>query len=259
MANQIVNVEVLADLITEKLGNNVKFMPLAKVVPINQQGGTVGVTKQKYIGDAQVVAPGQLIPASDFNQERVNLEIGKLAKRVPMTEEELLSAFGDPAGTIERQMLKSLENGLDKAIVSELTAITGAMVHDATTAGAINKEVLADALTKFGEDQEDAYLLVNPATKSAMMKDPDFIIKSAQDGLAVVGEIYGVQVVLSASVPAGEAYLVKPEAVHLYIRKQANVEQDKDIATQTHEFVGTVYFGAILAQEDGAVKIDLAV
>lgn len=258
MANNIINTEVVGDYITGKLGNQVKFLPLAKVVEINQQGGTVAVFKEAYIGDAQLVAEGQLIPASDFVQSKVNLEITKLAKRTLMTEEERLSGVGNPVDKVSAQLLASLEKGLDKALVGELAKITGAMAFDATTAGKITKEVVADALMKFGEDQEGIYLMVNPATKSEMMKEADFILKSVEGGLNIVGEIYGVDVVLSANVPAGEAYMVKAGAVHLYIRKQAQVEADKDIATQVNEFVGTVYMGAILADESGAVKIDLA-
>lgn len=257
MANNIINTEVIGDFITEKLGNNVKFLPLAKVVEVNQQAGAVAVYKEAYIGDAQMVAPGQLIPASDFNQEKVLLEIGKLAQRVIMTEEERLSGAGNPAEKVSGKLLTSLEKGLDKALVAKLAGITGAMVHDATVAGAVTKEVLADALAKFGEDQEGIYLMVGRDAYTAMRKNNDFIIKSVEGGLNIVGEVYGVDVILSENVPAGEAYLLKAGAVHLYIRKEAQVQADLDIETQVNVFVGTVYMGAILADESGAVKIDL--
>lgn len=257
MANNVIRTEVVGDYITEKLGNNVKFLPLAKVVEINQQGGVIAVYKEAYIGDASLVAEGQLIPASDFTQSQETLQIQKLAKRVTMSEEERLSGIGNPVEKVSAQLLASLEKGLDKALVAELGTIQAPMIHDATAVGKVTKEVVADALLKFGEDQEGVYLMVNPATKSEMMKDADFILKDKQDGLNIVGEIYGVDVVMSANVPAGEAYMVKAGAVHLYIRKEAMVEADKDIATQVNEYVGTVFMGAILADESGAVKIDL--
>ena len=258
MSNQLVNVEILRDLIMEKMGDNVKFMPLTKVVPINQQAGTVRVPKQHYIGDAQAVAPGQPIPIDDFVQSAVNLEIGKIAKAVKFTEEDLLSMVGEPAELIRAQIAASVDKGLDKVLVAALSGITGAMVHDATAAGKVDVAVVADALGKFGEDQEESYLFVNPATLTAMRKEEGFVTKSAERGINIVGEIYGANVVLSAAVPAGEAYVVKEGALALYLRKAPNVETDKDIITQQHVFTGTVYFGAHLEDETKAVKIELA-
>lgn len=258
MPNQLINMEVLRDLVMEKMGDNVKFLPLTKVVPINEQAGTIVVPKQHYIGDAQAVAAGQPIPIDDFDQVMVNLPIGKIAKALSFTEEDLLSMAGEPAELIRNQITASVNKGLDKAIVAKLSAITGAMVHDASVAGKVDAAVVADALQKFGEDQEDSYLFVNPATLTAMRKEEGFVTKSAERGINIVGEIYGANVVNSAAVPAGEAYVVKEGALALYLRKAPLVETDKNIVDQKHYFTGTVFFGAHLEDESRAVKIKLA-
>lgn len=259
MPNQLINMEVIKDYIVDKLGNDVKFMPLTKVEPINEQAGTIRVLKEHYIGDAEVVAPGQPIPISDFDQSAVNIDIIKKSKALKFTQEDLLSMAGNPAQRIAEQLLRAANNGLDKALRDELAGVTGAMVVDATTVGKITVDVVADALQKFGENQGASYLFVNPATLTQMRKEEGFALKSAEGGINIVGEIFGANVVLSESVLVGEAYLIKEGALELYLRKEPVLKNQEDILTEQEVFTSNVYFAAHLADESKAVKIDLAV
>lgn len=256
MANTVVNVEILRGLIEEKMGKNVRFLPLTNVQNLNQQAGSILVLKQKYIGDATAVAKGQAIPIADFEQVSETKNIGKVGRGVKIAVEDLLSMAGQPSDYIERQLLASIDNGLQNALVAELTAITGAMVLDATTAGKIDGDVMADATGKFGEDQSDAFLMVNSATLTQMRKENDFV-RIAGDEYGAVGEIFGARVVVSDAVPAGEAYVVKEGALELYLRREALVEAEKLIETQQELYIGTAYFVANLVDESKAVKIDL--
>lgn len=255
MANTVVKQEVLRGLIEEKMGKNVKFLPLAVRYDLGE-GTAIRVVKQKYVGDATVVAKGQPIPISDFEQTSITKDVEKVAKGIELAVEDLLDMGVRGAEYIERQLLASIDNGLQNAIVAELTAITGAMVHDATAEGKINADVVADALAKFGEDQEDAFLLVHSKTLTQMRKEADFQ-RISNDEFGAVGLIFGARVMVSDAVVEGEAYIVKQGALELHIRRQPLVQAREKIENQTELYVGTAYFVANLLEESKAVKIDL--
>lgn len=255
MANTVVKKEVLRGLIEEKMGKNVRFLPLAVRYDLGE-GTAIRVVKQKYIGDATVVEKGKPIPIADFEQISLTKEVEKVGRGVKLAVEDLLDMGVRGAEYVERQLLASIDNGLQNAIVAELSAITGAMVHDATAVGKIDADVVADALAKFGEDQEDSFLLVHSATLTQMRKESDFQ-RIANDAFGAVGEIFGARVMVSDAVPQGEAYLVKQGALELHLRRTPKVQADELIETQEELYVGTAYFVANLADEAKAVKIDL--
>lgn len=255
MANTVVKKEVLQGLIEEKMGKNVRFLPLAVRYDLGE-GTAIRVVKQKYIGDATVVEKGQPIPIKDFQQTSETKEVRKVGNGIELAVEDLMDMGARGAEYIERQLLASIDNGLQNAIVAELTAITGVMVHDATVEGKINADVVADALAKFGEDQEDAFLLVHSKTLTQMRKEADFQ-RISGDEFGAVGEIFGARVMVSDAVVEGEAYLVKQGALELHIRRQPLVEAEPKIGTQTELYVGTAYFVANLLHDSKAVKIDL--
>lgn len=260
MTNTIFSPELIEAGITSKLGLDSKLYPISYVKDLgNKQGGDViTVPKTAYIGDAETVEAGELIPVSDFTQSTDQVTVAKYGKAVSFTQEEVNNAYGDVRAEAENQLSIAVNKGIEGALFNQLKAINGAMKHTESTKSALDVEVIADALVKFGEDLDgEKYLFVSPAQFANLRKDDNFVLK-ANDKVDSVGEIYGCTVVVSERVDSKEAFIVKPEALGIYIKKDAEVEVDKDISNQTYLVVGTVHAGVHLRNEQGAIKITLA-
>lgn len=252
MTNQVFIPELVAAGVSEKLGDAIKLYPLSNVQDLqNEKGGDViTVPKTEYVGDATVVAPGELIPVSDFTQSTEQVPVKKYSKALSFTEEEANSAYTDVQVEAENQLTKSIASGIEKDMYIILDAITGAMLH-ADTATSLTGTVVASAIAKFGEDiEEDIYLLVNAVDYAVLRQDKAFDPANNM--------IYGTKVSPSNRVTAKTAFLVKEGAIGAYIKKDVLVEADKDISNQTHLVIGTELAAVHLRDESKAVKITIA-
>ena len=106
------NPQVVGDMINEKLIKNIVFEPMANIDYTLQgrAGDTVTLPYYDYIGDAQDVGEGTAIPISKLAQNTKQVKISKIGKGVEMTDESILSGYGDPVGEAVRQITMSIEN-----------------------------------------------------------------------------------------------------------------------------------------------------
>lgn len=259
MGNQIFIPELIAAGVSAKLGDAIKLYPIAykKDLGVSTGGDTVTLPKTAYIGDAAKVLPGVKIPVTDFTQSTDSVKVAKYGKSLKFTEEDVLSAYTDVQSEAENQLIKSVASGIETEMFAALKAIKAPMTHTSTKT-VLEVEEIGQALVKFGEDLDgEKYLLVNPAEFAGLRKDPNFVVKSS-DKVDSVGEVFGCTVVVSARVAAKEAFIVKPEALAIYLKKNVLVEAAKDISDQSHLVVGTTHAAVHLRDEAGAIKIKLA-
>lgn len=92
-------------------------------------------------------------------------------------------------------------------------------------------EAVVDAIALMNiEDESGLFLVIGNDLKAVIRKDADF--KSAQMGEILfngqIGTICGVPVIVSKLTPAGEAYLATKEAITLFVKKESEVEQERD-------------------------------
>src|SRR5690606_8887816 len=99
--------------------------------------------------------------------------VKKAGKAVEVTDESVLSGYGDPVGNAEQQLEMSITAKVDNDCVEALNAAT--LVHD-DSANAISYDGIVDALDKFEEEDDEAKVLfIHPLQKSTLRKDPNFI------------------------------------------------------------------------------------
>ena len=268
---QMVNPEVLADMVSAKLPKMIKFTPLAYVERelVGQPGNTVTVAKWVYSGDAKDITEGEAIVPDQLTTDKSTMTIKKAGKGVEVTDEALLSGYGDPLGQAAHQIALAIANKVDNDLATEAKKATQ-YVDDAPTTGA----ALDKALAVF-EDEEDAryVALVNP--KDAIDLRADTVkewVRGSEIGANIVisgtfGETHGVQIVRSKKVEKGKGFLVKVSAVEtdtddvakygafvINLKRDVAVETDRDILKKTTVITGDEHYGVYLYDPTKVVK-----
>jgi hypothetical protein len=92
-------------------------------------------------------------------------------------------------------------------------------------------DVVVDAIAELNLEAEDGlFLLISPADKAAFRKalKDDLSYSEGYVRTGYIGTVCGVPVIVSKAVPANKGYLATKEAVTLFIKKDTEVEQDRD-------------------------------
>lgn len=255
--------EVMADMIAANLPQKIKFAPLAKIdrrlegVP----GDEVTVPKYVYIGDAEDVAEGVAMGTTVLKTLTTKAKVKKAGKAVELTDEAMISGYGDPMGEAVRQIQMAVASKLDADCVTALGTATLAV--DKSAEGISYKGVV-EAIDAFSEeDDEEKVLFVHPSQMTALRKDPEFIDRNKYGGdvmmTGAIGVIAGCEVVKSKRIPKdGEKYtnfIVKKDALAIYLKRAIKVEQDRDILAGTTVVAANEHYGVVLADESKVVKV----
>ena len=254
MANTLIMKEMLANFVEQKLIDAIKLYPLTKIEKVDAEAGEViKVPKTAYIGDATKVEAGVAIDLENITQTSVTANVGKIAKGLTFTVEDVNNAFMDIQGEAEKQMLKAIANGVEKDLFAEL-----AKTSVAVTIPTLDTDGLADAVALFGEDiEEEMFLFVNPADLATLRKDDNFIVNANHGGGTVksAGQIFGMEVVVTNRVAKNNPYIIKKDAVALYMKQGVLVEEEKDIIKQVYNIVATQHYAVVLHDETRVIKV----
>lgn len=268
---QMVNPEVMADMISAKLPKLIKFTPLAYVERALQEqpGSELTVPKWTYIGDATEVGEGQAIPLDALGTETTKMGIKKAGKGVELTDEALLSGYGDPLGQAIHQLSLAIANKIDEDIVAVAKTATQNVADAPTTVAAIDK-----ALVIFDDEEDAKYVaLLNPADAIALRADAAKEWTRGSDiGADIVvsgtfGEVAGVQIVRSKKVEKGKGFLVKVSASQtdtddnakygafvINMKRDVMIEQDRDILKKTTVVTADEHYGVYLYDDTKVVR-----
>ena len=258
LADQI-NPQVMADMLSAELPSKLKFAPFATVdqTLVNNAGDTITIPSFVYIGEAEDVAEGEAVTPTKLTTKSKDVKVKKAVKAVELTDESMLSAHGNPVDETYTQLEKSLADKVDSDCVTALKTAT--LEH---TAGAqISYDAIVDAIDKFGEeDDEVKVLFIHPNQKTIIRKSPEYI-KGVEKAFmtGVIGEIAGAQVVTSNKVPFDGTnytnFIIKEGALGIYLKRDANVEKDRDILSATDVLVANQHYVVALKNESKAVKL----
>lgn len=260
--SNLVNPQVMADLIATKLPSKIKFAPLATVdnTLVGQPGNTITVPQYAYIGDAEDIAEGIAMGTTVLTESTTQATVKKAGKAVELTDESVLSGYGDPVGQTNDQLIKAIAQKVDADCVTALGTAT--LTYDGSAA-AISYDAVVDAVAKFGEeDDEDRYLFIHPGQVATLRKDADFMDANKYPMQTVmtgtIGEICGCKVVVSNKVPVDATnytnFIVKSGALTIYMKRDANVETDRDILKKTTVISVDEHYVAVLSDASRVVK-----
>jgi hypothetical protein len=231
--------EVLASVVESKLTDKMVFLPIADVddTLVGQPGDTIKFPSFNYIGDADAIAENNQIVPVALTSGYTSATVAKTGKGVQITDEAMLSGYGDPVNEAGVQIATSIDNKADKDLLTALLGV-GASRHYGTTAD-MSADLVADALTVFGEDVDGAkVIMVSPSDIATLRKDSDFI-RASDLGQAMIlrgaiGEIWGCQIIaankIANNATTGEfwRFIVKPGALKLIRKRNVMVELDRE-------------------------------
>lgn len=159
--------------------------------------------------------------------------------------------------TIVDNMLK----GANQVMVNKMTADFLTEAAKATLsqsfATAIGYETIVDAISQLNvEDESGIFVIIPNAWKAALRKDPDY--KAARMGEVVyngqVGTVCGIPVIATKAL-TDAAYVMTKEAVKLFMKKDVEVEQDRDADKTINSVYLRAYYICALVDATKICKI----
>ena len=252
----LVNPQVLADMISAELPNAIRFAPLAVVGRKleGRAGNTITMPKYGYIGDAVDVAEGEDIPISQMSTTTTQVTVKKAGKGVEITDEAVLSGYGDPVGELKNQLKMAIANKVDNDVLDALKTAK------LTASGAMSVATLLSARVKFGENvNQPAVAVMNSVNYGKIIGEVlnlENTDKVLIDG--VVGKVAGLQIAISDKLADTEAYIVASGALGIEMKRDVQVESDRDIIAKLTVFTADEHYVAYLKDESKAIKVTIA-
>lgn len=247
MIADLINPQVMADMISAKVESKIVVAPFAKVDTTLQgiPGNTITVPQYAYIGDAEDIAEGIAAETVKLATSTTDVTVKKAMKAVELTDEAILSGYGNPVGETNNQLAKAIASKVD---ADAMTALQGAQLIYDGSASAIKYAGIVDAIDLFDEEvNTEKVIFVNPKQVTQLRKDSDFISADKYPGNVMmtgeIGKIANCRVVPSKKVPLDEGganYLcpiVKlngdaeteddAPALTVYLKRDTNVETER--------------------------------
>lgn len=150
--------------------------------------------------------------------------------------------------TIVDNMLKGATQTMTNKMTSDFLAACGGATMTLEVAE-LTYDGVVDAIAEMNVENESGLFLVIPvAWKADLRKDPDY--KAARMGEVVyngqVGSVAGIPVIASKAL-TDAGYLMTTEAVELFMKKDVEVEQERDADTRTNSvYLRTAYLVALV-------------
>ena len=280
----LIDPEVMGDMVSARIPKKLRVAPFAKVddTLAGVPGDTITVPAYAYIGDAADVAEGEEVTIEKMTTSTRKATVKKAMKGVSLTDEAVLSGYGNPVGEANTQLAMAIAAKIDNDCMDALQTAT--LSYDGS-AGAISYNGIVEALDLFEEEQGcDKVLFIHPKQLTALRKDADFLSADKyQAGLMLTGEvgmIAGCRIVPSKKVPlvevggtegdeegepgtpGVECYacpIVKLEsdpetedevpALTIYRKREVNVETERKPKIRTTEITADEFYVAVLSNE----------
>lgn len=256
--------QVIADLIDTKLTDNIVFAPLAMVdnTLVGRAGDTVTLPFYSYIGAASAVSEGYDIPLAKLAQTTTSIAVKKFGKAIQLTDEAVLSGYGDPLGEGTRQIAVSIADRIDTELLAALAANSAsAQNYTGASTGLVPSDI-PKALAKFGEDYDGTKVLLTTPDFYAQLLGENWIpaseIAAEVKVRGAIGMAYGCQVIVSNRlVTGGNMYIVKPGTLALFMKRDTMIETDRDILNQSTVVAGSKIVAPYLLNPKGMVKLSV--
>lgn len=267
--SEMINPQVMGDMISDKITKKLVVAPFAKVDEslVGVAGDTIVVPQYAYIGDAADVAEGSVVVSEKLTATTTNATIKKAMKAVALTDEAVLSGYGNPVGETNNQLAKAIASKVDSDAMDALQ--TAQLTY--TAGDIISYDGIIDAIDVFSEEANtQKVIFVHPKQLTQLRHDADFISADRYTGTTVmtgeVGMIANARVVPSKKVPLeGGAYInpiVQLEdgedadetaALTIYLKRDTNVEAERQSLKRLTDISVDKFYTVVLSNSSKVV------
>lgn len=244
MANTVFNNKVIEakakDLLTTKV--NTRSLMAVDNSLATEAGMTKTINVYTYTGEAEELGVGE----GNTNRGSISYVgtdyTAKLVQQVFDYQDEDFMKDNTVVDNGIKGATQVMTNKMTADFIAECEKAT--LTHTA----ALSYDAIVDAIAKLNvEDESDLFIIVNPEGKAELRKDPDYV--AARMGEVVysgqVGSVAGIPVIVSKAVD--KAYVMSKDAVKLFMKKDVEVEQQRDADTRTNSvFLRSVYICALV-------------
>lgn len=248
---QLIDPEVMAPMISAKLSSAIVATPFAKIdnTLVGRPGSTITVPRYEYIGAATDLAEGETADKTKLGTSSKEYTVKKAVKQVELTDEAVLSGYGNPVGETNSQLAKSIAEKVDNDVMA---ALKGAQLTFTAT-GDISYDNIVDAIDALNEEENvEKVMFIHPKQVSTLRKDNDFISNDKYNNNVImrgeIGMVANTRIVVSKKAinDAGTYYLnpiveLKPEsqtgdesaAVTIFMKRNVNLETQRELGNYT--------------------------
>lgn len=269
----MVDPEVMAPMISAKIEKAIVATPFAKIDTTLQgrPGSTITIPRYKYIGDAEDVAEGVSAGVVKLETDTDQYTVKKAMKAVTLTDEAVLSGYGNPVGEANNQLGKSIASKIDSDVMDELKSAQ--MVYTGANTG-ISYDEVVNAIDLFNEEENvDKVMFIHPHQVTQLRKDENFISNEKYNMNVMIkgeiGMIANTRIVPSRkAVNAEGTYYLNPivqlkaesqtgdselAAVTIFMKRNANVETERHTLNRTTDISVDEHYIAALTDESKVV------
>ena len=240
-ANKVIEAKA-KDLLTTAV-NTRSLMTVDNTLAQNA-GMTKTINVYTYSGTAEEVAAGAgNTSRGSITYEGTDYTVKMVQQAFDYYDEDFMKD-----NTIVDNMLK----GANQVMVNKMTADFITECDKATLSSnftTFGYEAIVDAISTLNlEDESKLYVVIPNAWKASLRKDADY--KAAQMGQVVyngqVGTICGIPVICTKAL-TDKAYVMTNEAIKLFMKKDVEVEQDRNADKRTNSvYLRTAYICALV-------------
>lgn len=271
----LVNPQVMGDMVAAKLPKKLRVAPFATIdrTLVGVPGNTITVPSYTYIGDAEDVNEGVEAGVVTLGTSTKTATIKKAMKAVELTDEAVLSGYGDPVGNAENQLALAVASKIDNDALDALLA-TNTRKYDSKTK-AISYDVIVDAIDLFEEEiNTEKVMFVNPKQVTTLRKDPNFISADKYPANVImtgeIGTIANTRIVPTKKVKLDttSAFYTCPiiklthddeteqdtAALTVYLKRDPNIEVDRKSLKRSTE-ISIDEFYTVAVSDDSKVVL----
>ena len=255
MANQVYDNVVLANKIEDILTTAVDLTSYMTVdTSMTQEAGMKKkINTYKAQGNVETLAMG--------NGNTGDIEVSFATKEYEVETVQGRFQYYDEQAMTDPMVVQAGLEGIAKTMINDFTAKAVAEFDKATltvqrTGFAFTD--LVDAIAKLNTENEDGlFILVGVADLAKFRKELADDLKYSEGFVRTgyVGSVCGVPVIVTKAITNGNIYLASKEAVTLFIKKDTEVEQERDANVRNNKVYIRKVAVVALTDENKVVKL----
>lgn len=268
----LVDPEVMAPMISAKIESAIVATPFAKIdtTLVGKPGSTITVPKYQYIGDAEDLAEGVAADKTKLTTTTAEYTVKKAVKQVELTDEAVLSGYGNPVGETNSQLGKAIASKVDADVMDELK---GAQLQYTGAETGISYNEIVNAIDVLNEEENvEKVMFIHPKQVSQLRKDANFISNDKYPNNVImkgeIGMIANCRIVPSKkAVNDAKTYFLNPivelrpesetkdenAAITIYLKRDTNVETERHLNDYTTLIGADKHYVAALTDESKVV------